>query len=340
MVMSFWWLSCLLLVAGLIAWALAYLNRRVVRHRALFVGNTSYLDQLPSVRRAQRASRVLRLVSVALAGTLVLTGALLSGRLASERVETPSFKNRDIVLCLDVSGSMLPYDREILESYLKLVEGFKGERVGLSVFNSTSRTVFPLTNDYGLIRRELKRGIDALKYNPVAHRMGTAQYSEEDIEKFWDFMGGTYDETLPPSLIGNGLASCGQLFDHAEEERSRFVVVATDNEPGGTGIYETPAAVDTLINRDITMWTFYPGATSCTGNCAQELQSETERSGGKFWASGDPGAIPSIIAEIQKAQAADMGAIPRVIRTDHPALFFTISLIGLLAMIVVGWRQR
>ena len=89
MVMSFWWVSCLLLIAGLIAWAFAYLNRRAVRNRALFVANTSYLDHLPSVRRAQKTSRVLRLVSVALAGILVLSGALLSGRLASERVETP-----------------------------------------------------------------------------------------------------------------------------------------------------------------------------------------------------------------------------------------------------------
>lgn len=340
MVMSFWWVSCLLLIAGLIAWAIAYLNRRVVRNRALFVGNTSYLDHLPSVRRAQRTSHVLRLMSVALAGVLVLTGGLLSGRLASERVETPSFKNRDIVLCLDVSGSMLPFDREILEGYLELVDGFKGERVGLAIFNSTTRTVFPLTNDYGLIRRELKRGIDALKYNPLAHRAGTAQYSEQDIEKFWDFVGGTHSESMPPSLIGDGVASCGQLFDHAEEDRSRFMVLATDNEPGGVGIYEFPGAVDTLIDRKITMWSFYPGATSCTGNCAEELQKETERSGGKFWASGDPGAVPSIIAEIQKAQAAEMGAIPRVIRTDHPALFFTVSLIVLIALIVVGWRQR
>ncbi|KDS93124.1 hypothetical protein HMPREF3157_09145 [Dermabacter sp. HMSC06F07] len=340
MVMSFWWVSCLLLIAGLIAWAFAYLNRRAVRNRALFVANTSYLDHLPSVRRAQKTSRILRLVSVALAGTLVLSGALLSGRLASERVETPSFKNRDIVLCLDISGSMLPFDREILESYLELVDGFKGERVGLSIFNSNSRTVFPLTNDYGLIRRELKRGIEALNYNPVAHRLGTAQYSDEDIQKFWDFVGGTYSETYPPSLIGNGVASCGQLFDHAEEERSRFVVLATDNEPGGTGIYELPGAVDTLIERDITMWTFYPGASACQGHCADELKSETERSGGGFWASSDPGAIPAIIAQIQKAQARDMGAIARVIRTDHPAMFFGLCLAMLIGVVVVGWRQR
>ena len=63
--------------------------------------------------------------------------------------------NRDIVLCLDVSGSTLPYDRQVIASYLDLVRNFRGERMALSIFNSTSRTVFPLTDDYVMITAEL-----------------------------------------------------------------------------------------------------------------------------------------------------------------------------------------
>ena len=44
--------------------------------------------------------------------------------------------NRDIVLCLDVSGSTLPYDRQVIASYLDLVRNFRGERMALSIFNS------------------------------------------------------------------------------------------------------------------------------------------------------------------------------------------------------------
>ena len=34
--------------------------------------------------------------------------------------------SRDIVLCLDVSGSTLPYDREVIDTYLELVKHFEG----------------------------------------------------------------------------------------------------------------------------------------------------------------------------------------------------------------------
>ncbi|RFT34651.1 VWA domain-containing protein, partial [Bifidobacteriaceae bacterium NR019] len=63
--------------------------------------------------------------------------------------------SRDIVLCLDVSGSALPYDREVIQAYLNFIEHFQGERIGLSIFNSTSRTVFPLTDDYRLAKKQL-----------------------------------------------------------------------------------------------------------------------------------------------------------------------------------------
>ena len=62
------------------------------------------------------------------------------------------------MLCLDVSGSALPYDRQVIGTYRDLVRSFEGERIGLSIFNSTSRTVFPLTDDYELVTRPIGRG--------------------------------------------------------------------------------------------------------------------------------------------------------------------------------------
>ena len=50
--------------------------------------------------------------------------------------------SRDIVLCLDVSGSALSYDRQIIAAYSQIARNLNGERIGLSTFNSTSKTVF------------------------------------------------------------------------------------------------------------------------------------------------------------------------------------------------------
>ena len=90
--------------------------------------------------------------------------AALVGRPARVAAEDEHSANRDIVLCLDVSGSTLPYDQQVIATYRTLISHFKGERIGLSIFNSTSRTVFPLTDDYtmaahhGRSARGLKTG--------------------------------------------------------------------------------------------------------------------------------------------------------------------------------------
>lgn len=340
MVLSLWWVTVLLITAGLLAFGIAYRHRRALKARPLIVANSEFLDTLPSVRRAQRTSHILRLMSLVLAALLVIVSAVLSGRVSSERVEAPEFASRDIVLCLDVSGSMLSYDKEIVETFAQLVDNFDGERVALAIFSSNTRTVFPLTNDYGLVRGQLKEASEALEYNPASHRLGTGNYSAEQIQKFEEFVGPTVSETLPPSLIGDGVASCGQLFDQADKDRARFMVLATDNEPGGDGIYDLPGAVETLKKRKVSLWTFYPGAADCGPRCAQELESESKGTGGGFWQSRDPAAIPAIIAQIEKAQAVEMGAIPRVLRTDHPVVPFVLSLLVTLCVIGVGWRNR
>lgn len=93
---------------------------------------------------------ILLVVALALATALVARPSTVD-----EGEEKAS--SRDIVLCLDVSGSALPYDREVIDTYRQLVDSFKGERIGLSIFNSTSRTVFPLTDDYELVSKQLDK---------------------------------------------------------------------------------------------------------------------------------------------------------------------------------------
>ena len=56
---------------------------------------------------------------------------ILAGRPTTKTVIEPESRNRDIMLCLDVSGSMYEADSEILRVYAELSKGFKGERIGL-----------------------------------------------------------------------------------------------------------------------------------------------------------------------------------------------------------------
>ena len=106
-----------------------------------------------ALRRWRRLNRCAAIL-LALALLMVLS---LAARPARVDRTLEQGHNRDIVLCLDVSGSTLPYDRQVIASYLDLVRNFRGERMALSIFNSTSRTVFPLTDDYDMITAELSK---------------------------------------------------------------------------------------------------------------------------------------------------------------------------------------
>lgn len=67
-------------------------------------------------------------------GRLAISVLVLALALAIVLVARPSqvdagderASSRDIVLCLDVSGSTLPYDREVIDTYLELVKHFEG----------------------------------------------------------------------------------------------------------------------------------------------------------------------------------------------------------------------
>jgi Ca-activated chloride channel family protein len=340
MVMTLWWVAGLLLVAGIVVWAITFWNRRAMHRAPVLVANSSFLERIPSFVRSQRLARVLRVVQVGIAVLGLLAAALLSGRIATERVQTPEFADRDIVLCLDVSGSMYEYDTEILQTFASMVDDFHGERIALSIFNSTSRTVFPLTDDYDLVERELSDGAEAIDFDEFGYRLGSRDYPQEKVEKYADFVEGTRGVDDQASIVPDGLASCGQLFDHAETDRSRSIIFATDNEVNGDPIYSLDEAAKTIEDRDIDLYTFYPGAYECSEECFDELQKVTEDHGGTLYQSSDPNAIPSIIREIQQSQAQKMGAEPTLIRTDHPLFAFVLTLIALAGVLVVGWRNR
>ncbi|GAB2545727.1 vWA domain-containing protein [Brachybacterium huguangmaarense] len=340
MVMSLWWVTLLLLLAGIAAWAIAYWNRRSVRRSPVVVANSEFLERVPSFARAQRTARALRVVLVPIAVLGLVGASVLSGRVGTERIQTPKFANRDIVLCLDVSGSMYQFDTEILSTFSQMVDGFEGERLGLSIFNSTSRTAFPLTNDYDLIRTELQKDAEAIDFDEQGYRLGTRQYSPEKRRMFADFIAGTRGVDDQASLVPDGLAACAQEFDHAEADRSRSIIFATDNEVNGEPIFQLDEAAAALDARGIQLYTFYPGASECSATCADELKTVTEGHGGHFYSSSDPNAIPSILASIQKTQAQEMGATPRVVRTDMPMFGFLVALVAMAGLVITGWRAR
>lgn len=68
----------------------------------------------------------------------VIGTALLVARPVDRQVRAAAMANRDIMLCLDVSGSMIEFDAELVDKFSQMVQSFDGERIAMSIWNRTS----------------------------------------------------------------------------------------------------------------------------------------------------------------------------------------------------------
>ncbi|WP_265520124.1 hypothetical protein [Oerskovia flava] len=331
-----------LVVTGATAWWLAR-RRRAGRGDGadvVWVANSAYLAKVPAFAAWLRRYRWWQGATVA---TLLLA-AVGAGAVAARPVETDvvvdRLGTRDIVLCLDVSGSMIPYDGAVMEVFLELVENFEGERIALSIFNSSSRTVFPLTDDYALVRDELRAGISATDKDPSTFDY-TGGSDDASILEFETFVAGTLANRSGASLIGDGLANCALQFDAEDTERSRSIILATDNFVSGTPIYTLPQAGELVRSRDITLHGLFGSPPQYQGTPEEiEYREVVESGGGLYYLADDPAAVEGMVDDVVAQQVVELDASPELLVTDRPVGWFVVTVAGVGLLLVALWRVK
>ncbi|NLF06161.1 MAG: VWA domain-containing protein [Actinomycetales bacterium] len=291
------------------------------------VANTESLWRSPAVRPWVLRYRAWRVAALAVVGGTLLVAANVAAQPVVIEERSRILANRDIVLCLDVSGSMADFGAQVADTFLELVDSFEGERIAMSVFNSTSATIFPLTDDYDLVRERLREGRRALD-NPPS-------------EAYWEFVAGVDGIPDEASLIGDGLASCILLFDQFDAERSRSIIFSTDNAIYGSPVYTLPQATDLAISRGAVVHGLFGDDPRYTGQLEKlEFRAEVERTGGLYFELDDPSLVEAIIADVQSYQEVDMEAEPERVRTDANDSLIRWLVLGVLGVLLVGWRLR
>ncbi|WP_143427017.1 VWA domain-containing protein [Georgenia soli] len=333
------WLVPVVLVAIAAAAALGWFLHRPEKRAAAvtWVANSGYLRSLTSYRRRMRVLRGGLAAAAAALALASLATASLTARPVDRDVRSEVLATRDIVLCLDVSGSMIELDTEIVQKFSEMVDSFQGERIALSIWNNTSRTVFPLTDDYALVKEELDTAASALDFD-----LDAWVYDQEALKKLEDFLVGTVSlDNESSSLVGDGLATCALAFDAADTERSRSIILATDNLVLGTPIYALPEAAQLAADRDITVHGMYASLSDADSASAKaEMQQVITSGGGLFFEADDPAAVDGIIEDIEAQQAIDLDADPQLVITDRPDRWYGWLVAGLGAFLLVVWRVR
>lgn len=323
MVLTFWPLALLwVVVLGGGAWLLRRRLRRGIEQPAegLAAAHTARIKHTARYRALAREHWRWTIIQLVAVGLIATGTVLLTTRFATAATDRPEQRNRDIILCLDVSDSMSSVDAGILASFAEVAKGLEGERIGLTIWNSSAITVFPLTDDYPFIVEQLEQAATALEEFDFDFTSGTVQ------------QGGS-------SLVGDGLASCLQRFDRPDEQRSRSIIFATDNKVSGEQVFELPGAADLAIEKEVAVYGVAPpyGLDVAEG---QELKQELDRTGGTTRSLDDPALAGEMVQQIQAEEAQRVEGSPRRVVNDRPLVGLVLAGLGLLGLAVSGRRTR
>lgn len=334
--LEFWWVFPALISAGflIVAGFLFYRTRtkNVQNSNTVLVANSHRVRNTPAYQKALR-----KLWVQMLAGGLALL--LLAGLAAfgaakpvSVEVITPEKHNRDIVLCLDASGSMFDVDTDILLKFQELVNGFRGERIALTIFNATGMQIFPLTDDYEYVYQNLEKMVTVFQ-NAWNDPESTA------------FLAPTLGREEGASLIGDGLYGCSLNFDFKEDSaRSRSIILATDNVVNGIELVPLDDAAQTAAEQNIRVYGINPGSRGDAGyvpdSSISQMEAAVETTGGQFFLLSDGAVVSSIIDSISETETSLIVGSPIIVRTDTPDLYLYILSGGMIVVFsYLIWRR-
>ncbi len=273
-----------------------------------------------------------RIAVAALVAALAICTVLIARPAHMDR-DAERSSSRDIVLCLDVSGSALPYDRAVIETYLELVSHFRGERIALSIFN--------------LVSSQLTKAADALR--GVESQDDIDKMSDKDYQKIADWLEGTQNRKNSTSLIGDGLVSCAAMIpgfaygdtSGAARQRPASIVLATDNVASGTPTYSLAQALDMAEASHISVDGLFSGPRQSEGDATTtEMKQQIESRGGTFLTQSGSSDINELVRQIDSRRTSESRRSSQAALIDAPG-WWTLMLVVLLAIwMILAWRLR
>ena len=327
-------------------------------------------SDLPSYKRRLVLYILLKILGIAGLVTSLLSAAYLMGRPSYNKKIDAGVKRRDIYLCLDVSYSLYDLNADFVENLEDVVRGLEGDRVGISIFNTSTVEYMPLTTDMDFTIDKLKE----LKEYFVLQREYMHFHDKYNIEEmtdeeFLDFLGSLpkdeYDnfantvytldlidnpvtldsEVRGSSLIGEGLASCLFNFPYLEDsDRTRVIIMVTDNaqaEKAAPAI-ELAEAANMCKNNDVAVFGIFPPEEALRDlqpgqnfdNLSSDMRQNIRKTGGEFYVIGSDFDTEDVISQIRSHEAMQVDEVSVNRLTDKPDRAIMICILGLILFVI------
>lgn len=311
----------LIIIAIIIVVFLRYHTRSQERDlkRVAVLAHTRTIKLLPAYRRAVKRYHIL--LGLAIVSFLVSITAFtaVAARPVVGEMRDNENTNRDVVFCMDMSGSMASYKTQILTFLKNYTRDLRGQRIGFTIFDGVPANLIPLSDDYDAIAELIDDLIKNFhEYDAISSRTGNV------------------------SAIGEGVMGCINSFDKlADTTRSKSVIIITDNEQLG-GDIDINQAARYAKRYGIT---FY-GLSNSNNNSRSELlyQKAVSITGGTFYNihanTRGEAAITDAVRKVLEQDAAKADSTPDFVYIDDPTIMLFVSGISFALFIIVIWRLK
>ena len=290
----------------------------------IIVANTKYVKETRYYKELMLKYRIYNILIKAACVLMIITCAILTARIFKTDKQEKEVYNRDIMLCMDVSGSVRDLNSEIIDTFIDLVSKLKDERFGLSAFDSSPVNIIPLTSDYNYaisILKELKKSFD-----------NTSKNVNLSIREAFD---GAFDGD-GSSLVGEGLAYCSSTFKN-DDGRTKIVILTTDDEINGKQIISVLEAANYSKANDVKV---YPiGTKSIKISKRQELIEVANTTNGNYYDFSTV-STSDIVDRIQELNKTAIVKNVSVTKKDLPEVILPYLFYILPVLFVLEWRVR
>ena len=270
-------------------------------------------------------------------------------------------KKRDIILCMDVSYSLYDLNSELTDYLKGVVKGLSGDRIGVSIYNTSTVTYVPLTDDYDYVVTRLDELSHYFELQKELYEEIYANYEytyemPDDVEaRYYKLMeeldfydAGTLlnNNIRGSSLIGEGLGTALYSFPYlGDSERTRVIIMSTDNQLNAHDrqIMDLDEAADYCKKNKVTVFGLFPSQENFYQpenfdykTCYQEYKRAVEKTGGLLYVRTPDLPVSAIVQDIQKQEVMTVNMIMSRETQDLPRAPFIAILLFLGIICATG----
>jgi Ca-activated chloride channel family protein len=252
------------------------------------------------------------------------------------KLEEVKTKGSEIIICLDVSNSMLAQDLQpnrlemAKRALSQLVDKLRGDKIGIIIFAGKAYTQLPITSDYAAAKMFLR----TINTNLVATQ-GTAIGSaiETAVESF-NFNNPSGKAII---IISDGENHEDDAISATQEATSKNIVVHTIGFGSPAG---TPIPIYKL-GKQAGFRTDKEGNTIITKLNETMLQEIANAGNGTYIRANNSNAgLLNILEEIQKLEKSELGSTMYTDYEDRYQLFLAFAILFFTIELIITTRKN